>query len=1036
LIRFVAIAFLFFSGASFADEPDSKPYFRHPAVSADGETVAFSYGGDLYTVPSTGGDATLLVGDRSFDSHPSFSPDGRYLAFTSSRSGGGDVYTVDLKSTEIKRLTYHSSADKVEGWGPESKWVYFSAERQRVFYNLDVFKVPVEGGSPVAVVDDILEEEASSTLSPDGREVAYVRTIRQRLWFRRGPFSDVPNEIWIKSSTPETKDYRLFSSMKAKSIWPMWTPDGGGIYFVSDLDQKDGHENLFYKSLSGGEATKLTAFDEGRIFWPDMARREGSVVFEHNFEIWRWSPDAKPKPIDIAVDSPKPDDPASVSTKESGISEFALSPGDKSVAFVLHGEVFLAAMADSVQEERALNISNTAYLESSPGWTSDGGGLVYTSDRNGNSDIFYYDIADKSERQLTDSRQQDQFPAVSPDGKWCAYYRGIREIRLLDLQSGGDSLLAEGFFLKDSAYGYGSLSWSPDSRWIAYVDSDELEFRNVKVVDIDKREPQQISFLSNVTAFYLHWAPDGSFIVFTSGSFTRTRHLFRVDLTKNPSPGVHTKPRKKVEIEGIKNRLHQLNTYVERAYGLGLTADGKSVLTFMAALGGADIFAVPTDPDVRGPLQKLTSAGFGGPTAQGADGKSFWYLNQGKLWNLPYTGGEPTVRLIPAELEIDFHGEKLQVFNEAWQTFFDCWPVKGFNGLDWEEVYDRFLPLARGAQTNEDLSAIINIMMGELNGSHVKNHYSSGSGDPTADLGVAFDQTELEETGRYKIKAVAAGGPLDLEGGGSVVGRYLLRVGETELGRNSNIHSLLNNRAGTELTLTLAESAGGDGAREIAVKPLSGSGAQDLRYSNWVDARRAYVAKAGVGRLGYLHIRYMSLDMLAKLKRDLDSEMFEKDGVVVDLRFNDGGFTGTYMIDMFLRKPSIMQSYRGEKIIPHSLAVGNNFMYRPTIVLQNTATISNGEEFLEMYRHLGLGKTVGLPTTGWDLAITSKNLLNGSSLRLPWNDVESLAGLSLDKGPRYPDITVDNPIGLDWAASDPQADAAIKALLEQIDVKK
>jgi Tol biopolymer transport system component/C-terminal processing protease CtpA/Prc len=1031
-IILLTVAILATFGPAIAGEPDSKPYFRHPAISAGGETVAFSHGGDIYTVPSSGGAAKLVVADTAFDSHPSFSPDGRYLAFTSSRSGGGDVYTLDLESGDVTRLTYHSSADTVEGWGPDSQWVYFSAQRRRVFYNVDVFKVPVEGGGPVAVVDDLMAEEASSTVSPDGREIAFVETLRQRLWFRRGPFNEVPNEIWIKSNTPETVDYRLLSSMKAKSLWPMWAPDGAGIYFVSDLDQQDGHENLFFKPLGGGETRKLTDFDSGRIFWPDLARSEGSIVFEHEFEIWRWSPGSGAAPIDIEVETRKPPDPQSVSTMENGISDFDVSPDNERVAFILHGEVFLGPLDGAGDAESTANISNTPQREASLSWAADGEGLVYTSDRSGDPDIFYYDLAAREERRLSDSPQRELFPVVSPDGRWCAYYRGIHEIRLLDLRDGSDSLLAEGLFLKDTAYDYGTLSWSPDSKWVAFVDSDTLNFRNVKVVNIHAKEAQQISFLPNVTAFYIHWAPDGSFIVFTSGSFTRYRHLFRIDLTEKPGSSADAKPYVKLELDGIKDRLHRLNTYGDKAYGLGLTPDGKSVVTYMSAFGESNLYAIPTAPTARQPLEKLASSSYATRMRAARDDESFWYLSQGKIYSLPYAGGSPKTWLIPAELEIDFHREKLQVFTEAWRIFFDCWPEKDFNGLDWREVYERYLPHARGAQTYEDLSTIIEIMMGELNASHVRNDYYSGQGEPTADLGLVFDQAELERTGGYRIKEVVKGGPMDGEPGGSVAGLYLLEIEGAELGKGVNINSLLAGRAGKRLTLTLADSPAGDGARKAIVEPVSDHDARDLSYSNWIEARKAYVEERSGGRLGYVHIRDMSLEALAQLERDLDAEIYAKEGVVVDLRFNDGGFTATYMIDHLARKPSGINDYRGQFMVPHNLAVGDNFMYRPTIVLQNNHTISDGEIFLESYSHLGIGRTVGTPSTGWSLSITSKSLLNGSSLRLPWTVNRTIDGASLDEYPRYPDITVDNPIGLDWSRSDPQADTAITVLLEQI----
>ncbi len=263
----------------------------------------------------------------------------------------------------------------------------------------------------------------------------------------------------------------------------------------------------------------------------------------------------------------------------------------------------------------------------------------------------------------------------------------------------------------------------------------------------------------------------------------------------------------------------------------------------------------------------------------------------------------------------------------------------------------------------------------------------------------------------------------------------MLKINDAQLGKGVNINSLLNGRAAKLLTLRLADFPAGDGARKVIVEPVSGDEARDLNYRNSIEARRATVAKRRGGRLDYVHIREMSLAAVAQLKRNLDAEMCAKDGIVVDLRFNDGGFTATYMIDLFTRKPSGINDYHDRFPVPHSLAVGNDFMYRRTIVLQNNHTINDGEVFLESYSHQGMGKTVGTPSTGWCLSITSRSLLNGASLRLPWTVDETMDGESLDEYPRYPDITVDNPIGLDWTKSDPQSDTAIEALLEQIDEK-
>jgi tricorn protease len=1064
-----AICMLLFSTALIAADDQALPYLRQPAISADGATIAFVYAGDIYIVPAKGGTARLLVSHDAYDSYPRFSPDGHWLAFSSTRTGGNDVYIIGLESGELRRLTWNSATDLAEGWSPDSKWVYFSSSRHDIMGSADIYKVSIDGGEPMPVSRDRYEEEYNAAVSPDGKTLAFNSNDGVRQWWRKGPVTNDATDIWLKSNDPAATDYKQFTTFSGMDSWPMWAPDGAGLYFISDEGDVR-QENIWYQSLSG-ERRKLTSFTTGRAIWPDIAGKEGSIVFERDFGIWLLKPGGEAQPVKIAVVADERVTPIENKRFSSEVTEFALSPDNKKVAFIVHGEVFAAPASWDEDDPTppAFRVTSTPARESGLAWSSDSTKLVYSSDRSGNPDLYIYDFTNAQEKRLTTTEEQEYSPVVSPDGKWCAYYRGMDEIHLINMADLSDRLFAEGFFLNEQLYGSPLMVWSPDSKWLAYFNMDNNYFYNIAAKNIEKDTEVPLTFLPNITGFSPWWSMDGNFIVFTTNQDRSENQIMRVDLRpieakfaedkfdelfKTPEAekpeakaGSETKAEEKkkevtVEIitDRIKDRIRRLVPFTTNSRVAGLTPDGKKLLFTNYVSGKWTLWITGADPD--GPSDSLratplldSSQGFGNLQFE-KSGEKVWLLDGDSIKTVTLKGGAVKPYSLRADMDIDFHKEKLQVFREAWLMLRDHFYDPTFNHQDWPSVYDRYLPYIKGARSNFDLSNLINLMLGDLNTSHMGCYYFDFYSTAAGDLGITFDPREYLDSGRFKVEDVVAGGPVADEKSDLGVGSYLISIDGEKLSRISNISALLDRKVGKRVKLEYSASPDGKDSKTVSVKPVYGYQISRLLYRRWVRDNEAYVSKISGGRLGYVHIPDMGGGSLEQFKLDLDSQIHDKDGVVIDVRYNTGGYVAPFVIDVLQRRTGLFNTFRSRSRTSATNYAGDRILDKPTVVVQNEQSLSNAEMFAELYRKAGLGKIVGTESNGWVIWTWGTELLNGGYLRLPRVAVLTLEGEDLDNVARKPDVFVDRPIGQSLTGKDDQLDAAVKVLLEQIDQNK
>ena len=1066
---------LYTAGTDNENNPETAhfPYLCQPNLSPNGIEIAFCYAGDVWMACTAGGQARRITTHPSDDSHPLFSPDGSKLAFASQRTGEGNIYVISLDSSAPpRRLTYHGASSPPSCWSPDGSWIYFAS----LYDGLcgAIYKISVHGGTPIRIAGDPLEAHYNLAVSPNGGTLAFNNN-GQASW-RRGPNPSGHSDIWTMSVTGN--NHQRLTQYLGKNLNPMWNADGDGLYYLSD---RDGEENIWFMLLDGdGTAEQITHFTDGRLLRPSISADGKWITFERDFQLWRLNlSNRESEPVTIAVHTDEKSNPVIHRTYTGDINEFQLSPDGKKVGFIVHGEVF-ADLADKGEKVKkggdSFKVTDTPARESQLRWHPDSDRLVYVSDLQGNNQLFEYDFKAREETQLTNSPEQKYAPKFSPDGKLLAYIQGNAEIWLLDTET-----QEKHPFITNQVFIHfpvpTDFEWSPDSNWLGFIAQDQNFFSNLYVQHIDENTPKQLTFLSNVSAGHLHWSHDGKFIIFNTGQYRTENQIARVDLkpiqpifkeedfdrlfetdedkdndenrpetadTDSENDGEKDAGKKsieqvEIEFETIKHRLRFLTDSKLNAEAMRIHPDSKTLVFCAAMSGHPNLWSMPLEDDKRGELPKqLTSTAAGkGDVHFLPDGKSLYYNDGGRINSLGMSEdggkeGDSRATETLAEVEINFHLQKMQAFNEAWRMIRDSFYDAEYHGCDWEGLWEKFRPVVQSIQTKTDFREILNLMVGELNASHL-GALDGNRNNSDSYLGADFDQDELEDRGHFKITHLLPGSPLTLPPEPARVGEYLVTVDGVELSSQVNLPKLLQRKSGKRVSLKLNDNSQLDGARDLIVQPIDGTRYANLRYKGWVRCNGKYVHEKSNGRLGYVHIHMMSYDAYIQFTADLDSETHNKAGVIIDVRFNRGGHIAPFILDVLYRKAYTRSSYRERISTPDSHLAGSRILEKPVILIVNEHSASNAEMFSEGFRRLGLGKVVGMPTAGAVIWTTNWRLLDGTWFRLPRFKVTTIEGDNTEGVGRPVDVEVDRPLGEAAYGLDSQLDMAIEQLVAHID---
>jgi len=1080
----LSLAALFLATSAFAATTSITPLpsLGEPALSPDNSEIAFVSGGDIWTVPAKGGEARLLVSHPATEMRPLYSPDGSMLAFTSTRTGNGDIYVLALATGQLTRLTYSDTMDLLDGWSRDGKWLYFSSGVTDIGGDTDILRVSVNGGTPLEVTRERFYNELRGAPSPNGTELAFVaKGFSGNQWWRHGHSHIDESEIWIKGLA-EKAGYRRIVEEDAKQGWPMWSADGKALFYTSD---RTGAENVFRQSLEAKSAPKqLTQFKDGRLLWPSISYDGREIVFERDFRIWKLDTrSGSASEVSITLRG-SPATPAVAHRTFSEFSDLALSPDGKKVAIIAHGDVFAASASDGGDATR---LTRTPAPETDVHWSPDSNRAVYVSTRNGSEQIFEYDIAKSKESQLTDSKQDDESPTYSPDGKLIAFVRAHHELHVFAIDGRKDQTVATGDLFSPA------LAWSPDSKYLAYTAVGAKSFRNVYVVSADGNGTgQPVSFLANgETATRIAWSPDGKYLLFDTAQRSELSQIARVDLvphvpkfredqfrelfktepalperttTTNPEkqpsktselssgqlPAAEpsknaTTPAKKTEptrivFDGIRQRL----TFVPLGYDCGppiISPDGKTLVFAARAGEHVDLYDYSLDELASMPptVHQLTTTGTRKASYEfSPDSKQIYFLDADHVVSLPLDTHAPKTIPVSAALDVDFDEEKIAAFNQGWklldQLFFD----PRFRGQDWNHLHDEYAPYIAGSHTPDEMRRVMSLMIGELNASHSGISGSQGPSTPANPfsptptpigvLGLRFEREPYEAGRGLMIREVIPLGPAAIEGT-IKPGETLVSVDGEPVGPHTNVDSLLQNKVDRRVVLQIGAASNPSQTREAIVRPIALRAEQGLAYRAWVEDNRAYVDRVSGGKLGYVHMADMTSQSLNQLYIDLDVQNQTKQGVIIDIRDNHGGFVNEYAIDVFTRKNYLTMTPRWGSPSPARSFLGQRALGLPTILVTNQGSLSDAEDFTEGYRTLKLGKVVGEPTAGWIIYTDGTQLVDGSVLRLPEIRVQGANGDDMELHPRPVDIFIERMPG---ESKDVQLDRAVATLLGEL----
>lgn len=1048
---------------------------RHPAPSPDASKIAFSWQGDIWVVAAGGWTAQRLTANPAYDHHPVWLPGGRQLAFVSSREGGDDVYLLDLDSGAPRRLTFHEAADL--GMGALGADLVFTSRRHEAHDRMAaVYRIPLAGGTE-RLACRILAQEAVP--SPDGRFLALVRgsTPPQRRHYRGAANRD----IWL---------YELATGTLEALTTTAWDEDGvswagnDALVFRSDNGGRD--RNLFRLDLGNRRLTQLTRHEGVDVRSPRASENGRLVAYELWDAIWTVPADGTGEPLRLALDVPadllQPEVERKTLTDQA--SEVAPSPDGKQVAIIVAGDVFVVARrpkdATSVAPAPTVRVTATPARERDVTWSPDGKRLVYTSDRDGQRELYaarplgredgsFVRAARVEEKRLTDTPADESGPAFSPDGTRLAFVRGRGSLVVARADGSEEKVLFDHFAAPEFA-------WSPDGAWLAVARTDQSANSEIFIVPAQGGEMVNVSQHPGRDTTPV-WSPDGRRLYWLSRRHARTMDVWAVYLTRaaherspeewlqlfedeearkkggdekgkaggkdGEKPGDGTKETGKpgetpprpvaIDLAGIHERARLLLPLPGDEAELAVSPDGKTVVFTAELEGERDLYKVRWDGKQ---LKRLTTGGSKpSQLAFAKDGKLVFYRSgKGTIETVDLEGKPGDAVAFSARFEVDRESLRRQVYEEAWRELDRNFYDPAFHGADWQALRDRYRPLAMGASTREDFEEVQNLLGGELNASHMRFRAAGGErASATGGLGV---ELEPAPDGRGVIvREVLPDTPAARVDVGLRAGDRIVAIDGTRIEAGVNVFALLADTVRKPIVVRVEGERGG---RDVVVSPVAQAAVRDARYRQWVKERRAIVDRLSGGRLGYIHIQGMDEPSLEEFERDLHAAASGRQGLVIDVRNNGGGWTTDYLMAILSVRRHAWTVPRGAdpgvKAYPDAERLPLPAWTRPAVALCDQDSYSNAEIFSWAFQTLGRGKVVGTPTFGAVISTGGAQLVDGSFVRLPGRGwFVAGKGVNQENHGCVPDVLVAQPPEEDLSATtDTQLAKAVETLLAEL----
>ncbi len=1055
---------IFAAGAISAGAAESPLWLRNAKISPDGSRIAFTYKGDIFTVPTGGGEALRLTSQPSYETTPIWSPDSRSIAFSSDRYGNADIFVIaaDGSSREWKRLTYNSASEIPEAFTPDGKEVLYSAAIQAPASSAmfptgrmtQVYSVPVGGGASRQL---LATPARYISWAPDGKSFVYEDVKGFEDQWRKHHTSSVTRDIW--RYTPATGRHEKLVDLPGEDLCPV--DAGDALYFLSERAPQKSLN--VYRAVAGdyGKAVPVTDFKRHPVRFLSRAAN-GTLAFTYDGELYTLASGAS-KPAKVAVDikADFPDELRKIGGSR-GAGGAAASPNGKLVAFLYRGDVFVTPVDYSTTKQ----ISATPEAESDLSWGNDST-LYYTSERDGRANIYRAtlgrptdepDLAHATiiseEPVFKADKHERTVPKLSPDGKKLAFILDRNKLAVMDMKSKKVTELTDGSTHRQRN-GRFYFTWSPDSRWIALeiIDRKHDPYSDVAIINV---ADGKLTNITNSGYFDAEpkWILGGNALAFASERLGMRNHaswgsqmdVFFVFMNRDAYDNFKltkeerelAKAAKKdskekndsiinVEYDGLSDRQVRVTPMSTDLRDAIVDTEGKHLYFISAADKGTFIWDLDLESgDLSMKKRHPESSAY---FDMSADGKNI-FLFGGSLNKFG-----STIKPISynAEMVLDPAAERRFMLDYVEREERERFYTADMHGTDWAGLcrdYRKFLP---HINNNYDFAQLLSELLGELNVSHTGGRYqgapSAAFSERTASLGVLYD---LGYAGKgARIEEVLEKGPLYNLSPEVVPGTVVEKINGKEVTAEMPVDRLLADASGRR---TLVSLLAPDGTRrDIVVRPVSSGRQSDLLYDRWVKQRAADVERLSGGRLGYVHISSMDDDSFRKAYSDLLGKYNDREGVVIDIRWNGGGRLHEDIEVLLSGKKYFTQEIRGEATCDMPSRRWN----KPSIMLMAEPCYSNAHGTPWVYSHRGLGKTVGMPVPG---TMTSVNWVRMQDPTLvfgiPVVGYRLADGSVLENQQLEPDIKVANtPEGI-VAGDDAQLRTAVEELLRQIDSAK
>ncbi|MPQ48647.1 peptidase S41 [Marinifilum sp. N1E240] len=1060
-------------------------WLRYPSISPDGQTIVFEYGGDLFTISSEGGTATPLTMNQSYDYKPVWSPDSKTIAFASNRFGNFDIYTIPASGGVPERLTFHSGNESPSSFTPDGQNILFSSSISDDSKNVmfpsgvlpELYSVPAKGGK----ISQILTTPAlDAQYSKNMDFILYRDSKGYEDHWRKHHTSAVTRDIWIYDT--KNKKHSMFSTFKGEDLYPVFSSDNKEVYYLSE---KSGSFNIWKAPVDNkSDLSQLSSFKNHPVRFLSISENDKLCYF-WNGEIYTQEKGKDHVKLNVKLAVDNKENSVSYEKLRSGAQEMSVAPNGKEVAFIVRGEVFVT----SVEYGTTKRITNTPEQERSVSFSPDGKALLYASERNGSWNLYQTKLVREGETQFSnattlneevvlETEAETYQPKYSPDGKEVAFLEERVILKVINLKS----KKVREILGKEYNYSYSDgdqhYDWSNDGKWflvdfyphtifmpdVALVDAQG----NKKIVNITESgysdSNAKWSLKGNAMIWHTDrrgyrshgsWGSQGD--VYVQFFNQKTLDEFKLskeekelikeeekakkeskkeeDTDKKDKKSKKDKKDKKedeekdkdlnIELSGLEDRQICLTINPSNLSDAILTPDGKKLFYLSRFEEGYDLWV--NDLEKKETKKILDLKGGGGAMQFDKDAKNLFLMSGNSIIKVDVASNKRKNISYTAEMYLDKAKEREYLFEHVWRTMLRKFYDPEMHQLDWDfykSEYTRFLP---HINNNFDFAEMLSELLGELNASHTGSgyRYRSSNGDRTAKLGAFYDW-KYEGDG-LRIAEILEKGPLNQADSKIKPGVVIEKIDGMTITKDKSHYPLLNHKAGKKVLLSLYSPYTKERWEET-VKPVSSI--NNLLYERWVKSRQEEVKRLSDGKIGYVHVRGMNSPSYRKIYSEMLGKYGTCEAIVVDTRFNGGGWLHDDLVTLLSGEVYSTLSPRGQDFGTEPM----NKWKKPSAVLISESNYSDACAFPYAYQTLKIGKLIGMPVPGTMTAVWWETLQDRSLyFGMPMVGVKDMKGDYIENQQIEPDIRVTNDYEKVIEGKDQQLEKAVEHLLNEIE---